>query len=122
MGPILIKAGRVYDGVADRAVEHAYVVVDGDTITAVGSQAELEGSAGRFAQVLDLGTEVTVLPGLLNIHTHMSFSAGDSVFDDHQRESYETKLIRAVTNVQAALRTGVTTLRDCGTLNGIAFA
>ena len=61
------------------------------------------------------------MPGLINMHTHMSFSSGDSIFDDHQRESYETKLIR-VENVQAALRTGVTTVRDCGTLNGIAFA
>ena len=117
-----MKAGRVYDGVADRAMEHAYVVVDGDTITAVGPQADLEGSAGRFAQVLDLGAAATVLPGLINMHTHMSFSAGDSIFDDHQQESYETKLIRAVENVKAALRTGVTTVRDCGTLNGIAFA
>ena len=122
MGPVLIKAGRVYDGVADRAMEHAYVVVDGDTITAVGPQAELEGSAGRFAQVLDLGAAATVLPGLINMHTHMSFSAGASIFDDHQQESYETKLIRAVENVKAALRSGVTTVRDCGTLNGIAFA
>jgi imidazolonepropionase-like amidohydrolase len=122
MGPLVIKAGRVYDGVSDRALEHAYVVVDGNTITAVGPQAELAGSAERFTQVLDLGAEATVLPGLINMHTHMSFSSGDSIFDDHQRESYETKLIRAVTNVQAALRTGVTTVRDCGTLNGIAFA
>jgi len=122
MGPVLMKAGRVYDGMADRAMEHAYVVVDGDTITAVGPQAELEGSTGRFAQVLDLGAATTVLPGLINMHTHMSFSAGDSIFDDHQQESYETKLIRAVENVKAALRTGVTTVRDCGTLNGIAFA
>ena len=94
----------------------------GNTITAVGPQTELAGNAERFAQVLDLGAGATVLPGLINMHTHMSFSSGDSIFDDHQRESYETKLIRAVTNVQAALRTGVTTVRDCGTLNGIAFA
>src|SRR5262245_33892008 len=122
MGPIVIKAGRVYDGVADRALEHAYVVVDGNTITALGSQAELAGSTEHFAQVLDLGAEATVLPGLINMHTHMSFSAGTSIFDDHQQESYETKLIRAVENLKAALRTGVTTVRDCGTLNGIAFA
>ena len=57
MGPIVIKAGRVYDGVADRALEHAYVVVDGNTITAVGPQTELAGSAERFAQVLDLARE-----------------------------------------------------------------
>src|SRR5215510_6957557 len=98
MESIVIKAGRVYDGVADRALEHAYVVIDGNTITAVGPQTELVGSAERFAQVLDLGAEATLLPGLINMHTHMSFSSGDSIFNDHQRESYETKLIRAVTN------------------------
>ena len=122
MGPLLIKAGRVYDGVAERPLEQAYVAVEGDAITAVGRQAELADSAGHFAQVIDLGAEATVLPGLINMHTHMSFSAGEAIFDDHQRESYETKLIRAVENMRAALRTGVTTVRDCGTLNGIAFA
>jgi imidazolonepropionase-like amidohydrolase len=122
MAPILITAGRVYDGVADHPLEHAYVVMEGDAITAVGQQADLTGSREHFAQVIDLGAEVTVLPGLINMHTHMSFSTGASIFDDHQRESYETKLIRAVENLQAALRTGVTTIRDCGTLNGIAFA
>jgi imidazolonepropionase-like amidohydrolase len=52
----------------------------------------------------------------------MSFSAGASIFTDHQQESYETKMIRAVENLKTALRTGVTTVRDCGTLNSIAFA
>jgi imidazolonepropionase-like amidohydrolase len=63
-----------------------------------------------------------VLPGLINMHTHMSFSASAEILHDHQQESYETKLIRAVENLKTALRTGVTTVRDCGTLNGIAFA
>ena len=122
MGPLLIKVGRVFDGVAARALDHAYVIVEGDTIVAVGPQAELVGSSGRFAQEIDLGAEATVLPGLINMHTHMSFSAGAEILHDHQQESYETKLIRAVENLRAALRTGVTTVRDCGTLNGIAFA
>jgi imidazolonepropionase-like amidohydrolase len=122
MGPLLIKAGRVFDGIAARALERAYVLVEGDTIAAVGPQADLAGSAGRFAQEIDLGAEATVLPGLINMHTHMSFSASAEILRDHQQESYETKLIRAVENLQTALRTGVTTVRDCGTLNGIAFA
>ncbi len=122
MGRLLIKAGRVYDGMAERALEQAYVIVDGDTIAAVGPQADLEGSTGQFEHEIDLGPEVTVLPGLINMHTHMSFSAGASIFDDHQQEPNETKLIRSVENLKTALRTGVTTVRDCGTLNGIAFA
>jgi imidazolonepropionase-like amidohydrolase len=122
MGPLLIKAGRVYDGMAEQVLEHGYVIVDGNTIAAVGPQADLEGSTGRFAQEIDLGPEATVLPGLINMHTHMSFSASASILHDHQQESYETKLIRSVENLKTALRTGVTTVRDCGTLNGIAFA
>ena len=122
MTPLLLTAGRVYDGVADRPLEHAYLVVEGATITAVGRQADLAASREPFAQVLALGADVTVVPGLINMHTHMAFSTGASILDDHQRESYDTKLIRAVANVQAALHTGVTTIRDCGTLNGIAFA
>lgn len=122
MTALLMKAGRVYDGRAEQVLEHAYVLIEGQRIAAVGRQVELEGSAGRFAQEIDLGSDVTLLPGLINMHTHMSFSAGESIFDDHQRESYETKMIRAVDNLHKALRTGVTTVRDCGTLNGIAFA
>lgn len=122
MTSMLIKAGRVYDGVADHAMEHAYVLLEGPQIAAVGRQAELAGSAGRFAHEIDLGPDVTLVPGLINMHTHMSFSAGESIFDDHQQESYETKMIRSVENLKRALRTGVTTVRDCGTLNGIAFA
>lgn len=122
MGPLLIKAGRVFDGVAERVLERAYVIVEGETIAAVGAQSEFVGRMERFAQEIDLGPDVTVLPGLINMHTHMSFSAGASILDDHQQDSYEAKLIRAVENVKMALHTGVTTIRDCGTLNGIAFA
>jgi imidazolonepropionase-like amidohydrolase len=122
MGALLVKAGRVYDGVAERVREHAYVTIEGETITAIGAQTELAGSSGQFTREIDLGAEVTLLPGLINMHTHMSFSSGESILNDHQNDSAEIKLIRSVENVQAALRTGVTTIRDCGTLNSIAFA
>jgi imidazolonepropionase-like amidohydrolase len=119
---MLIKAERVFDGQSNRVLEHVYVLVNGKTIEAMGPQSELDGSAGKFAQEIDLGPDVTLLPGLINMHTHMSFSGSATVFDDHQTESVERKLIRSVENLKMALRTGVTTVRDCGTLNSIAFA
>lgn len=121
MGSMLIKAERVFDGQSDHILEHAYVLVNGGTIEAIGPQSELDGSAGNFAREIDLGANVTLMPGLINMHTHMSFSGGTTVFADHQAESVETKLIRSVENLKLALRTGVTTVRDCGTLNSIAF-
>ena len=121
MGPMLIKAERIFDGQSNRILERAYVIVNGDVIEAIGPQSELDGSAGRFAQEMELGPNVTLMPGLINMHTHMSFSSSDAVFADHQAESVETKLIRSIENLKTALRTGVTTVRDCGTLNSIAF-
>ena len=121
MGSMLIKADRIFDGQSDHVLEHAYVLVNGNTIEAIGPQSELEGSAGNFAQEIDLGANVTLMPGLINMHTHMSFSGSATVFADHQAEALETKLIRSVENLKKALRTGVTTVRDCGTLNDIAF-
>ncbi len=122
MGSMVLKAGRVFDGQTDKALEQGYVIIEDDTITAVGTQSELDGSDGQFEQEINLGSEVTLLPGLINMHAHMSFSSGSDVFADYQAEPYELKLIRSVENLKRALRTGVTTIRDCGTLNSIAFS
>ena len=121
-GVIAIKAGKLWDGLAERPRENAYVTVSQGRILAMGSQGDLAGAQERFAQVLDLGAGATLLPGLINMHVHMAFSAGPDILADHQSESLELRTIRAVENLKASLRTGVTTVRDCATVNPIAFA
>lgn len=121
MTELLLKAGRLFDGLSESLLENAYVLLADGKIRAMGAQGDLEGSGERFAQVLDLGAETTLLPGLINMHTHMSFSASADVMGDQLRESLQTKTIRSVENLKTALSTGVTTVRDCGTLNEIAF-
>lgn len=124
MSDLLIKAGRIFDGAEARPLEHGYVHVADGSVQAMGPQADLanlQGGSERFERVLDLGADTTLLPGLINMHVHMSFSSGANVMGDHQRESVQTKLIRSVQNLRTALLTGVTTVRDCATLNEIAF-
>ena len=74
MPDILIKAGRLFDGVSDATRERAFVAVQGGKIAAVGGQSEL-GATGEanYGEVIDLGDHVTLMPGLINMHTHMSF-------------------------------------------------
>lgn len=117
----LIKAARLYDGVS-RAVRHnAFIVVHGAYIESVGSQSMLGADAdANHTHVLDLG-DVTVMPGLINMHTHMSFSGGSTVFHDATHDSDQVKMFRIVENLRAALDTGVTTIRDCGTLPRLAL-
>ncbi len=59
----------------------------------------------------------TILPGLIDAHVHLTFAALDThaeVVRQVCSEQETVLLARALGNAQAALRAGVTTLRDCG--------
>ena len=121
MAELLIKAGRIFDGEAEAPLENGFVTIADGRIETVGAQAELGAEAGRFGQTIDLGAEATLLPGLINMHTHITFSAGDTVFHDGVNDSNEMRVIRAMNNMREALLCGTTTIRDCGTLNSVVF-
>lgn len=118
MATTTLLAARVYTGTGEEAIENGFVRLDEGRITAVGRREEL-GSAASGAR--DLG-DATLLPGLINMHTHLTLSGSLAVFQDAIHDSYETKLMRAVENARRAIESGVTTIRDCGTLNPIVFA
>ena len=113
-----LTAARLFDGTGDDAIQDAFLRIEDGTIKDVGRREEL-GTA--VANARDLG-DVTLLPGLVNMHTHLTCSASLTVLNDALYDSYETKLMRAIENARASLLSGVTTIRDCGTLNGIVFA
>ena len=121
MAELLIKAGRIFDGQAEAPLENGFVTVEDGRIAVVGNQADLGNEAARFGRAIDLGADATLLPGLINMHTHITFSAGDTVFHDGVHDSNEVRVMRAMNNLREALHCGITTIRDCGTLNSVAF-
>ncbi|MEM7252808.1 MAG: amidohydrolase family protein [Pseudomonadota bacterium] len=110
----LIRAERVFDGFGIKRSQ--YIVISGDQIIDIGPQSTLSESANAgFDAVVVSGEDQTLLPGLINMHTHLSFSATDRVFENQRDESDATKMIRIVENLHDALAVGITTVRDCGT-------
>lgn len=109
----VIRASRLIDGIGASAIDDGVVVAVNGQIVAAGSAQDVE---------IPMGADVipheypgcTVLPGLIDCHTHLLFSAGDQALDDAIRDSDETLMLRGIANAQAELRCGVTTLRDCG--------
>jgi imidazolonepropionase-like amidohydrolase len=67
---IAIRAARLIngknDGQNDAVMRDAIILVDGEKITAVGSGLTIP----KNAVVIDLG-DVTLLPGLIDAHTHL---------------------------------------------------
>lgn len=113
-----LLAAKVYDGESDAAIEDGFIRIEDGKIRDTGRQADL-GSAAAGAR--NLG-DATILPGLINMHTHLTCSGSLNVLGDALNDTYEVKMMRAVENARASLLSGVTTIRDCGTLNTIVFA
>jgi imidazolonepropionase-like amidohydrolase len=119
----LVCADRVWDGVSPEPIGRGFVAVEGGMIAAVGRQAEL-GSRFDGAGRVDL-PGATLLPGLINGHVHLTFSASPTPVEDYLADAAAGPCVltlRAVANLEAAARAGVTTVRDLGTLNEVAFA
>ena len=118
----LIRADRVWDGIAASPLEIGFVAVEDGRIAAVGRVADLGSRFDAFASV-DL-PGATLLPGLINAHVHCVFSATMTPVEDFLRDQEEgmaAMQARASNNLALALAAGVTTVRDLGGPNEVVF-
>ncbi len=110
--PILLKAARLFDARKAALVEPAAVLVENGRITSAGRDAR----APENAEVIDLG-DATLLPGLLDAHTHLSGESGASyyqtVFEALTRSPAERSHYAAL-YARRTLDAGFTTVRDLG--------
>jgi imidazolonepropionase-like amidohydrolase len=113
---VLVHAGRLIDGLADAARADQGILIEADRIVAVGPYADVAARAAG-AEQLDL-SGMTVLPGLIDNHTHVLLQGDVTTADyDEQllRESIPYRTIRATVAARTALMDGFTTIRDLET-------
>ncbi|GAA2577288.1 amidohydrolase family protein [Dactylosporangium fulvum] len=108
-----IVGARLFDAV-DGTVREATVTIHDGLISAVGP------AAPPGATILD-GTGMTLLPGLIDCHTHLCATATTDIIAQMTGDSPTRAAIHAVRNARSHLDAGVTTVRDCGALGGIAI-
>ena len=93
------------------------ILVEGERIKAVGATEEIQKSAPKDAAVIDL-SKATVLPGLIDCHTHVLLQGDITAADyDEQllKESIPYRTIRATVAARTALMNGFTAMRDLET-------
>jgi imidazolonepropionase-like amidohydrolase len=113
---VFIKAGTFIDGRADQARTNVGILIEGDRITAIGPVAQIQAQAGD-ARVVDL-SGMTVLPGLIDTHTHLLLQ-GDATAADYNaqllNQSIPYRAILGARNARIALEHGFTAIRDLET-------
>ena len=116
----MIKAGRLLDPELGKVLSDQTIVIRGSKIEAVGSGLGIPADA----KVIDL-SQMTVLPGLIDCHTHLAdgkYGEGDPMFQ--LKKSASQTVLESVPNARATLESGFTTVRDVGVyraLNDIAL-
>lgn len=110
----LITASQVITGVPGEIIEDGGIIIDKDTIVAVGIGAELRRSSafdGASSTHLD---GKTLLPGLIDCHIHLALDASDDPNGHIQEWSSERLLVQMLYNARSLVAAGVTTARDLG--------
>jgi imidazolonepropionase-like amidohydrolase len=107
----LIRAGRLLDVDRGELVSDRVVVIEGDRIAAVVTDAPAETSARQ----IDLSS-ATVLPGLIDCHAHMigEMETGLGYASLVMRTAAQ-EAMSGVRNARATVRAGFTSVRDVGT-------
>ncbi len=73
------------------------------------------------AELVDLG-DVTLLPGLIDVHQHLAFDASSDPVSQLARDDDNALLLRMRLAAQRALAVGITTIRDLGDRNYVSLA
>jgi len=110
---IAIRAGHLIDGKSDTAILNALILIEGDKIVSVTSG----GTPPTGYELIDL-SKATVLPGFIDVHTHVLLNGDITAVDyDEQllKESIPYRAIFAARNARIALENGFTSIRDVET-------
>lgn len=103
--PLALIGATLIDGVSVAAIPDAVVIIENGRISAVGRRSQL--SIPPAAERIDL-TGLTILPGLIDSHVHITFALGTGGPNGPQAGEIVNGVLREF------LRNGVTSVRDLG--------
>src|SRR5579864_3821841 len=115
----VIKAGRLVDPDSGTVLTDQIILIHDNKIERVGKGLAIPPGA----KVIDLSS-MTVLPGLIDCHTHVADGHGDGEPFNVLRKTASQVVLESVTNARKMLDSGFTTVRDVGTyraLNDVAL-
>ena len=112
---VVLRGGRIVDGTGT-AARLGTVVITGNRISAILPAGSSEWPAD--ARILDVAGK-TVLPGLIDLHTHLSYRAGG--VPPYEDASDADGSLRGVERLRYYIESGITSVRDTGSRGDVPF-
>jgi len=114
----LLKFAMMIDG-SGELLEAKEIVVENGIITSIGNDL-----AAMYPNATEILLEdLTALPGLIDVHVHMTYGLSGSSQGDAWNELFSTsaadRLVEATRNAQRTLDSGVTAARDLFAFDGL---
>jgi imidazolonepropionase-like amidohydrolase len=116
-----VLKGRVIDGSLNPPIEDGAVVIEGERIAWVGAAASMPPQYGQektYALINLPGR--SILPGLIDGHTHISFGESRSEEENALYTPVEFRTLKAIWFAKKVLQAGVTSAFDAATTYGVA--
>ena len=104
-----IKAGKLVDVINGTVLTNQIILIEDNKIIEVGSSVAIP----KDAEIIDLSNS-TVLPGLMDSHTHLSAEPSEDYYGDIFRMTPVDYAVRAHIYTERTLMAGFTTCRDLG--------
>lgn len=115
----LLKKVTLIDVVSHTVTRDSNIVIDGDTIVEISSE-DLKTDTDK-CDIIDLDG-CFAIPGLIDLHTHLIWSAGNDPVRTVEDEGLQVSLLRAASNARKTLETGITCVRDLGSNDNTTIA
>jgi len=116
---VAVRAGRLIDPDSGTVLKNQVILIKDGKIAAMGGVLPVPVDA----KWIDL-SDKTVLPGLIDCHTHLADGELDQEPFDRLRKTASQVVLESIPNARAMLLSGFTTVRDVGTyraLNDVAL-